>query len=527
MAVNSYGGTAKHGELAGLAGDDHPQYSPWSQGLLAERPAAGRAGRFYYATDTGFTYYDLGTSWAEGISSSVPTTGGTMTGPLHINVENTGVGTAQRHALKIGSRTGLQAFNFTTGTALHISDNLYHDGTAWRYVTADSTYVASSLKVGVDGLLYRTAPAGGTADGAATITNHFTVSPTGGATIDGTTAALILGANTRPTNDSERLIVYASATQTQGVIQTRNNTGVAMFNVEPQGRVWSYNGWKVVDTRSTNPLPSAFDATGGYAARWDFKTASAIGLDSRHVGSNSFVGLQTFSPWGDDSGGGVYQLAFAPQGMFYRFGTRAGGWQVWRRIQDSSWGGHDAEGGYHSGMNNVSNHGNNLDNLKPEGAGFYDSSSPGTPQGSWLPTLHLRHYNTDNQYGAQLGMEMFGPRVWSRELNNGSFGAWKEIAHAVRGTYSGDATNTRHIACGFQPKIVFIYNGYNGTLHIGYHTDGLTSTHNPNYGYYMSTSGSNWTNSTGYRPYLQYDGFYIDASILNQSGVNYHYYALG
>lgn len=33
------------------------------QGLLSERPAAGSAGRFFYATDNSHLYYDNATSW--------------------------------------------------------------------------------------------------------------------------------------------------------------------------------------------------------------------------------------------------------------------------------------------------------------------------------------------------------------------------------------------------------------------------------------------------------------------------------
>lgn len=84
MAVSSFGGVARHEDLAGLLSDDHPQYSMWAQGLLAERPPAGRSGRQYHASDEGMTYYDLGTSWVEAITLPplpyLPLAGGTMAG---------------------------------------------------------------------------------------------------------------------------------------------------------------------------------------------------------------------------------------------------------------------------------------------------------------------------------------------------------------------------------------------------------------------------------------------------------------
>lgn len=63
MAVADFGGVDQHRHLAGLGDDDHKQYSLIAQNTLANRPAPGRAGRLYLATDEGRLYYDDGAAW--------------------------------------------------------------------------------------------------------------------------------------------------------------------------------------------------------------------------------------------------------------------------------------------------------------------------------------------------------------------------------------------------------------------------------------------------------------------------------
>lgn len=57
--------TLTHSELQGLTSDSHTQYALHSSGTLANRPAAGRAGRRYLATDLDIEFVDNGTSWIE------------------------------------------------------------------------------------------------------------------------------------------------------------------------------------------------------------------------------------------------------------------------------------------------------------------------------------------------------------------------------------------------------------------------------------------------------------------------------
>lgn len=63
MATTSFGGAARHGELADLTSDQHPQYALPSQGLAAARPAPTRAGMRYLATDTGVESMSNGSAW--------------------------------------------------------------------------------------------------------------------------------------------------------------------------------------------------------------------------------------------------------------------------------------------------------------------------------------------------------------------------------------------------------------------------------------------------------------------------------
>lgn len=78
MAVADFGGVDQHRHLAGLADDDHTQYALVAQNTLANRPAPGRAGRLYLATDEGRLYYDNGTSWT--IAFRPDSTTGTASG---------------------------------------------------------------------------------------------------------------------------------------------------------------------------------------------------------------------------------------------------------------------------------------------------------------------------------------------------------------------------------------------------------------------------------------------------------------
>lgn len=78
MAVSMFGGVDQHGDLAGVGNDDHKQYALVLQNLRVNRPAAGRAGRWFLATDEGRLYYDDGAAWTVTLKPDAET--GTLAG---------------------------------------------------------------------------------------------------------------------------------------------------------------------------------------------------------------------------------------------------------------------------------------------------------------------------------------------------------------------------------------------------------------------------------------------------------------
>jgi hypothetical protein len=88
------------------------------------------------------------------------------------------------------------------------------------------------------------------------------------------------------------------------------------------------------DTRTVNDNPTVAAWGARTMSGLEFKNGGTIGLPDAHYG------IMTLSPWGDDSGGGVHQLAFGPSGMFYRYGTRGGNtWGPWTSVagSDTAW----------------------------------------------------------------------------------------------------------------------------------------------------------------------------------------------
>lgn len=65
MSLNEF--PRSHGSLSGLTGTDHhTQYALVTSGAAAARPTAPyRAGRMYYATDTGVLSWDQGAGWVD------------------------------------------------------------------------------------------------------------------------------------------------------------------------------------------------------------------------------------------------------------------------------------------------------------------------------------------------------------------------------------------------------------------------------------------------------------------------------
>lgn len=80
----------------------------------------------------------------------------------------------------------------------------------------------------------------------------------------------------------------------------------------------------VLDTRSGDSLPSHYKRF----ANFEFKYRTVI----NSPGTGTYVGLMTLAPWMDASGGPVYQLSFAQDGLFIRTGTFPSTWNGWNRV---------------------------------------------------------------------------------------------------------------------------------------------------------------------------------------------------
>lgn len=153
------------------------------------------------------------------------------------------------------------------------------------------------------------------------------------------------------------IVARGRAAQTGSLQEWQNSAGTTLARVNSAGGfsmplvVFSDNGASrggiySPDTRNVNDAPGMFNQI----LRTDFKADSTIGLPT----TGGYNGLMTFAPWGDDSGGGVFQLAFTqsnnaassatgggttPGNIWMRYGTRSGGWRTWRplSVADEGW----------------------------------------------------------------------------------------------------------------------------------------------------------------------------------------------
>lgn len=97
---------------------------------------------------------------------------------------------------------------------------------------------------------------------------------------------------------------------------------------------------KVADTRAVDDAPNAFDQE----VLFDFKTRTTLTPDP--PGTDTFVGLMTFAPWRDTSGGPNYQLVFSNTADVPTLAVRTGDhgplgsdWGNWKELAflDTNW----------------------------------------------------------------------------------------------------------------------------------------------------------------------------------------------
>lgn len=171
------------------------------QGTLAQRPAAGKRGRWWYDTGNGFVYRDTGTAWVTVAGDAMmPRTGGTFTGPVTVDGGITVYGPGGRlggggngGSVQIGDDVrivddGIPGTARIVGVQNPNGGDLYsgQTGTA-RFWHAGNDGAGSGLDAdrldGRDGVDYRSTAHVATSQTAATVTgatpldlNHVTVS---------------------------------------------------------------------------------------------------------------------------------------------------------------------------------------------------------------------------------------------------------------------------------------------------------------------------------------------------------------
>lgn len=106
------------------------------------------------------------------------------------------------------------------------------------------------------------------------------------------------------------------------------------------GTAVSASSIKVPDTRDTNPAPNN-DGFKKNSVAFDFKSAAKINSPT----NNAYVGLMSFAPWSETSGGNGYQMAFGyldeahnttPKLMLRTADLSATTWGAWHKVYTSA-----------------------------------------------------------------------------------------------------------------------------------------------------------------------------------------------
>lgn len=82
-----------------------------------------------------------------------------------------------------------------------------------------------------------------------------------------------------------------------------------------------------IDTRSVNTLPATY-MTYQMGSKEEFKSSATIGL----AGAGQFSHVITHIPWGDDSGGRPFQVAYSDTKMFTRGAVNDTTWDDWHKV---------------------------------------------------------------------------------------------------------------------------------------------------------------------------------------------------
>lgn len=79
----------------------------------------------------------------------------------------------------------------------------------------------------------------------------------------------------------------------------------------------------IADTRNAATMPGDYSQK----LKSEFKFGTAV-----NAPSGTFVYTVGLRGWSDDTGGPAHELAFAPNALYLRSGTTAGGWKAWREV---------------------------------------------------------------------------------------------------------------------------------------------------------------------------------------------------
>lgn len=117
----------------------------------------------------------------------------------------------------------------------------------------------------------------------------------------------------------------------QGIQGPKGDTG-------PQGPTGAQgpSGGGIADTRNDNHSPIWYMANHPKETVVEFKYMNVIGVSNFPGASGqTYAVLVTFVPWPDSGGGYPKQVAIFAGEMYWRHGTSASAWSVWRHILDS------------------------------------------------------------------------------------------------------------------------------------------------------------------------------------------------
>jgi hypothetical protein len=197
----------------------------------------------------------------------------------------------------------------------------------WQTTPAPAGYKCTSIAVATD--FWRSAVGATTLpDGSTDITEAIRRNGSVGLNADANTTLHI---NSGTANDTGLRLEQAK----QGITFAPTNVQNVALGVDTTGKVVVSNATASADTRAVDSQPQAYQ-NGAYN---EFKQSASIGMGAILPAVGTFVGLQTFRRYGnntDFTGGQIRQEATTDDGRtYYRMSTGATTWGAWRKISST------------------------------------------------------------------------------------------------------------------------------------------------------------------------------------------------